>query len=339
MRFLPELGLSEDKLELVELDLKDKKILYLLSKNARLALSKIAKIVNLSRDSVAYRIKNLEKRGVLHDSLAVVDVSRFGYDSYHIFLRLNSPTREAELDLIEKIRQLPYVRALIKFNGKYDFEVAVIAKNILEFDGILTEIIGKTGNYLQDYELLIITENFRAGTFPDSFLKNFDYKVKPTKQQRYAPDKKDFSLIKIIRDNAQLSLLDISKMVKLSPDAVSYRLKKLVGSGVIINYSPVISYSTLGYNIYALLLNINSLGSEKEKILKSFLKNNDHILWAVKTVGRYNTLIYVCTKKEDHLHKTNTELRNLFPEQIKNYESLLAFAEYKYTYAPDVLFY
>jgi len=48
-----------------KLDVKDKKILSILSANSRIPLTQLAKKVGLSRDAVNYRIKNYEKNGII----------------------------------------------------------------------------------------------------------------------------------------------------------------------------------------------------------------------------------------------------------------------------------
>lgn len=342
MNVLPQLTLNDKPQIIAKLDVKDKKILFCLSQNARAPLTTISKNVALSRDSVKYRISNYEKQGILKKSRTLVNVAKLGYDSYHIFLRLNNPSKEKEGEIIEKISGLSFIRAILKFFGSFDLEIAVIAKNINEFDSHLTKIVSIVKDNIQDYEILIISNTYCSGPFPNSFLKDikkhvFKFASERIKNDEYKPDKKDFEIIKLIRDDAQMSLIDIADKIKLSADAVSYRIKKLMKS-VIIAFVPVINYKSIGYNIHALLVNISSLDEHNEKRLSNFLESNDDILWAVKTLGRYNLLIYTCTTNDIELQKTISELRNLFPEQINRYESLLAFEEYKYTYAPDCIF-
>jgi len=96
----------------------------------------------------------------------------------------------------------------------------------------------------------------------------------------------------------------------------------------------VINYASLSYNVYAILLRVNSL-REKEAAFKNFLQNDKNVLWSVKCVGKYNVLIYVCVHTNEELHKTLNELRTHFPENIVDYETLIAYEEYKYTYFPD----
>jgi len=55
------------------LDLKDRKILYYLDINSRQSNSDIAKKVGLSKEVVNYRIKRLEKEGIIKGYYTVLD--------------------------------------------------------------------------------------------------------------------------------------------------------------------------------------------------------------------------------------------------------------------------
>lgn len=342
MEVLPQLGITDRDEKRVELDLKDRKILLMLSQDVRMPISKIAKKVGLSRDSVKYRIANYQKKGIIKKYVTLVNASKLGYDAYHVFLRLNNPTKETEMEIIKSLEDMPFVRAVLKFFGSYDLEIAVIARSLVEFDSILSKIISGTSKFIQDYEILIITNNYRSGAFPKSFFKDIKieslgFEVAKPKHEEYKPDKKDFEIIREIRDDAQMAMIDIGAKVGLSPDAVRYRLKKLTEK-IIIAFVPVINYHRIGYDVHALMLNISPLSVENERVLHNFLANDERILWAVKTIGRYNMLAYICTRNGDELQDTINRLRAHFPEEIKRYDSLLAYEEYKYTYVPDCIF-
>ena len=49
----------------MNLDIKDKKILYELDKNSRIPLSQLSKKVQLNEQTVHYRVKNLIKKGII----------------------------------------------------------------------------------------------------------------------------------------------------------------------------------------------------------------------------------------------------------------------------------
>jgi len=323
-----------------KLDVKDRKILSILSENVRIPLTQLSKKVGLSRDAVDYRIKNYEKEGVIQGYRVVVDIGAFSYINCHLFIRLNNPDRHVEARIIERITKHPYIRAVIKFSGRFDFEIALVTKSLLELDEHINRMAEDFEGTIQESEILTIVKPFFASVMPTSFYHGWDSGNRNDKKLngKIKFDEKDIQILKILSENAKKPLYEISSDVKMSADAVSYRIKNLMGSGIIRQFVPVINYASLDYNLYALLVNINNLDDKKEKLLKDFLSNNKNILWAVKTLGKYNVLIYVLVKDTEELQDTLLSLRNLFPKQINNYETLIAYEEYKYVYFPAGLF-
>ncbi|MCL5430651.1 MAG: Lrp/AsnC family transcriptional regulator [Candidatus Marsarchaeota archaeon] len=341
MDVLPQLSVGSGNHKIIKLDLKDKRILYVLGANARIPINKIAKKVGLSRDSVKYRIDGYRKDGVLRGTVTNVDIARFGYTAYHIFIKLNNPSKEAERIVRDVISPMPFVRAALWFFGAYDLEIAVIARSLVEFDNIMVEILSHMGKFIGDYEISIIMNYYVPGYFPKSFfeelrLKNDTFYI--TKQKEpYSLDKKDLKIIRKIANDARMPSIEISKSLGMSQDAVGYRIKRMSESGI-ISFKPVINYSSIGYTVHVLLFNVLPLDEVTEKKIHSFFSNSEGILWATKTVGRFNILTYACTKTNTELQNIINKLRDEFPEKIKNYEILLASKEYKYTYAPECIF-
>lgn len=317
----------------MRLDAKDRKILAAIAENARSPATVVAKKAGVSRDTAKYRMEGLEKNGVIQGYRAVVNINQMGFDAYHIFLQLNKPSREIEQELIRKFKAYPFLRALLKFNGRYDFELAVIAKSVADFDTILDTILNDCAKYLQDYEVMVISKTYLSRAFPKSFL---DYKATQNKSGKaYFPDEKDKKILSAIADNASLPLFRIASTAGLSPDAANYRIKNMIEGNIISSFVPIINYSALGYSVYAVLVLINGLSPEKESKLKQFINADKHIIWAVKTVGKHNLLLYVCVKDNDELHETINSLRAYLPNDIRNYEPLIAYEEFHYTYFPD----
>jgi DNA-binding Lrp family transcriptional regulator len=322
----------------VKLDLKDKKILALLAKNARTPATKISKIIGLSRDGVRYRIRNLMQNHVIQGYRTLVDVKAFGFEAYHVFIQLNTPSKEVEKQIIEKFKAYPFIRAILKFSDKYDYEIAIIAKTIVEFDSLLTKIIGDCAEYLQDYEILIITNFLVENSFPKSFLEMHETSasIKAAKiGEKLKLDEKDVQIINILANNASLPLYAVANKTKMSADSVKYRLNKMLANQIIKKFIPVINYASLGYTIYAVLLTIRGLSEKKEAKLKELLMTDKNVLWAVKTIGRYNVLLYLCVPDVEEFHKSLINIRTNFQGELNHYETLVAYEEYKYTYFPE----
>ncbi len=361
MRFIPDIGVANVQAsEPAKIDAIDKKLLIALAKDARQSLSQLARHARIGKDSTRYRINRMTTAGVIHPARMLADVGMLGYDSYHVFLQLKNPTPQVESQIVKKLSALPFVRAVLKFFGQYDFEVAIIAKNVREFDDMLTQIIEMTQQYLQRHDTFVITKSYVAEAFPKSFGNSVTLAQSPITSNNKANAKRtnksdskmlqkknkieirsldttDLAIIRAMRDNASQPLVAIGEKIKIHPDTITYRLRNLE-KWLLLGYAPVISYAALGYTMYAVLCNIQHLDERKEATLKTFLQINPHILWGVKTVGRRNVLLYICVKKEEEYQQTITELRNTFPEQILDLDTLSAVAEYKYTLLPDILF-
>lgn len=323
----------------IELGLNDRKVLFALAQNCRSPLTLIAKKTGLGRDSVRYRINRMEKSGIIQGYRTIVDMSKFGYMSVHFLLQLNQPAEDAERRLVETFKAYQFCRAILKFNGKYDFELAVVAKNMGELDMISTRIITDCGKYLQHYDIQFITKFFTAKTFPENFLKHQEKRSEKQSDKKvsqktilHVPDILDIRLLDILSDNADISLLRLAQELGTSADTVKYRMKKLFLAGIIKGFVPVINYEVIGYSVYAILLNIAGLTPQRESTLAEFLSTSKDVLWAVKLIGKYNLLLYICTTDSNDLTKTTTALRSYFTEAVKDYETLINYEEYKYTY-------
>lgn len=64
----------------IKLDSKDIEILKLLQKNSRIPLDEIARILNMPKSTIHYRIKRLEKLGVIESYYAKLNVESLGKD-------------------------------------------------------------------------------------------------------------------------------------------------------------------------------------------------------------------------------------------------------------------
>jgi len=101
----------------MKLNLKQKKILKLLSINCRFTNKDIAKSVGLSEDAVRYQIDKLikeEKMGFFNTQFVHLNL---GYSSYHHWIRL--PKKVS----IDKIKEIPNVNSVNSSFGKFDYQI------------------------------------------------------------------------------------------------------------------------------------------------------------------------------------------------------------------------
>ncbi len=331
MRFVQHVPASKR----VALDAVDRKVLLEYAENVRSPASAIGKRLGISRDTVGYRLERLRRAGVVQGSRAVVDISLLGFNAAHLFLQLNQPTAEAERDIIGKLRGLPQVRALIKVNGKFDVCVAVVYRDVADLDAVIGQVSASAMPYLQGVEILLVTRHVMSRALPLAFHESGVASTETVASVPVDIDRVDGALLKVLADDADAPLHVMGEKVGLSSDAVARRLRRLVSAGIIRKFVPVINYDVLGMNVYIVLMNVTGFDGKTSAMLEELLRTNPDVVWAVRTIGRYNVLVYVCTRDANELLKTTAFLRSHFPGAIREYETLINSEEFVYTYFPE----
>ena len=145
-----------------KLDLKDKKILKILDRNARATVAKIERKTGIQRDSIVYRIKRMQKLGVIKYFHTVLDPVALGYPVYtFVNFILQNMSENTENSFIQFLKKHPNVTYIAKTTGKWDFTINIAAKNLKHFNEILTEIRRKFSKIIKDYEVSSIIEEIK----------------------------------------------------------------------------------------------------------------------------------------------------------------------------------
>ena len=83
------------------MDLIDKKIMCALDINCRKPISQIAHDLRIGRNVVAYRISNLEQKGIISNYICSVNLGKLGYKTYKIYFKIQSLTKNSEKEFAD----------------------------------------------------------------------------------------------------------------------------------------------------------------------------------------------------------------------------------------------
>jgi Lrp/AsnC family leucine-responsive transcriptional regulator len=317
----------------IKLDAKDKQLLAHLALDARQSYSTLAKHVLLSPDAVKYRLERLRKRRVLLGARTLLNLAPLGYASYHLFLSVHPP-QEHESKLVAFFDD-PRINASLQYLGKWDYEISVRTKDAKELDAFRT-MLSQSCN-VHDERVIELLGTIKSTALPEKIFPGIRQPKKEHAPRNTVPadiDEVDVTLLHTIADEADLRIEEIAKRSGLSREQVTYRMRKLENAGIIVGYTPVINYALLGFSIHALLFTFQARNPERELALAEFLRQHPSVLWAVRTLGGWDLLIYVISRDTTDLYDTVIKLREEYSDLIKSYETLIAFREYKYTYLP-----
>ncbi len=114
-------------------------------------------------------------------------------------------------------------------------------------------------------------------------------------------DELDLAIINLLKDNARLSVREISKIVKRAPSTVLSRLRKLERLGVIKGYAALIDYSKLRYQVNAITL-LQVDGAHIEEVEK-MLTSEPNVRAVYDITGEYDIAILTTFKTMEELDK------------------------------------
>ena len=253
--------------ERIKLDLKDRKIIEILSRNSRTPITRIAKILGYSKEVVKYRIDKLVKENIITDFYAVVDSSKLGYNKFNIYFEFYTLTKEDESKIIDYLLKHKNISWVITTSGKWDFMIQIYAKTITELDLVLMEISTRFVNLVKEYELYVVTQfhhvrpKFISENINTKKLKNLPYssELNSKNKEEINLDKQDIKILKLLEKNSRMSILDMGRELKLSKEIVQYRIKKLIKQKIITSFMLRLNWGVLGYQYYSLLLKLKNI--------------------------------------------------------------------------------
>lgn len=122
------------------MDLLDRKILKILSNNARADVADIAAVTGESESAVSARIRALEKDGVICGYKSVIDWEKVDTDSVSAIIELKV-TPKAGFGFEEvaaRVAQYPEVESVYLMSGAYDLNVVVKGRTFHEVSNFVS---------------------------------------------------------------------------------------------------------------------------------------------------------------------------------------------------------
>ena len=122
------------------MDSLDRKILKLLSVNARMDVDDIATVLDLAAGEVAGRIAALEKNGVICGYKSVIDWEKVDTDSVSAIIELKVTPKAGYgfEEVAARVAKYPEVESVYLMSGAYDLNVVVKGKTFHEVSNFVS---------------------------------------------------------------------------------------------------------------------------------------------------------------------------------------------------------
>lgn len=316
------------------MDIKDKKLLYLLDLNSRAKESELAKQLNTSKQVVNYRIKRLEQEGIIKKFQTVLNFGSLGVNIYaNIYFKLTHLNKETEKELMDFLLGNPEVGYVGIMGGRYDLSIVLTAKNLQELDKSLSNIVKRFPNHLRDYDvsLRLAGYKFQKKYLVESRIKE-EKKIMHNKSSSIKLDAIDKDILLMLTDSSRTSLVDISEKIKIPFSTVRTRVKNLESKGIISGYSLLFDLNKVGMSNYKLFINIKNKSEEIYNKLFTFAESHKNIIWFFKTLGEHDYEFRIEAESQEKYQEILKEIRSEFVDALEETETLIVFKELKEDY-------
>ncbi len=307
----------------IMLDNKDMRLIYELNWNCRQTEQSLAHELHISKQVINYRIKQLEKEGIILSYHALIDWRKLGYNAVRIYIKWKNIDPEVENKIYQDIKQDPFFMWTVKFEGEFDIGFYLWVKSVNVF-------AEKWFTFLAKYKKYILKQEISES------VNMIHYSMKPLVQE-YTTEEKivgmgdnikydhvDYQILQAMTENAKISIVDLAKRINFTPKAAIYRLKRLQKEGVILGYNALINVNKLGYYFYKIDFYLSSMEEIKEMF--KFAKSDKNIVYRMRTIGGPDFEIEAMVKSVGDMKNLINQIRKKF----KNIE-FYRFHRFEYT--------
>lgn len=319
----------------MELDNIDRRILFALDEDAFQSLAALSRKTGISKQVIRYRIIDLHQNGILRRCCVIVNTAAIGLSFFKFYLKYKNVTKELESEMVAFFDSHKNVGLVDTCDGRYDMFIGIWAQDTHELYQIYKSLFKTYGKFFEDITVSIVETAFNSkrgyliGKNTSSEVPLFGGEM-----ARVKIDVIDQKILGLLSKDARMKLIDMARVLKLTPNAVSYRIRQLKANGVIQGARIVLDRNKFGYLTYKVLVKIDSFDEAEVRRFTRYLTQHPNVIDIDLCMGQWNVEIDVEIDNYNSFHELMLGLRTEFSNLIKNYDSLLVFAEHTYTYYP-----
>ncbi|MGV8162123.1 MAG: winged helix-turn-helix transcriptional regulator [Candidatus Nanoarchaeia archaeon] len=298
----------------MQLDLKDRKILYELDKNSRLSYSQLAKKVRLSKDVVQYRVKRLESEGFILGYQSIIDFTKLGYFALRLQFSLFETTPSEEQEMVNFLVKQKEVFLVSESEGDVHITVGLLLQNISQLKKFQISFENKFKKNIKKFIISAYQEvyHFNRKYFLETVsIEELKISVDTTIKDI---DENDLKIIKILTKNSRTSIVEISSKLNMNANTVAFRIKKLEKEKIILGHKILFGFKKVNYVYIKTDLFLKNVQNEK-KILE-FCRQQKNIIYVSKTIGGSDLEIYFEIENVERFLEIMKILREEFKEIV-----------------------
>lgn len=312
----------------IKIDKIDRKILSTLEVDARIPITELARKARTSRTVAEYRLKQLEKKGIIRGYYCLLDPSRFDLTVWKLWVSLRPTSQQERKEFFDYVENHPRIWWYAECAGVYDAVICVLAKTPHEFNEFFNTLQDKYGKIITDSSILI---NVSFEFHTRGFLLNTPSKlIESAFQQKplvKSISKEALGILRLLSINSRMSYAELGQETKKNVKTIKKTIQELKKSGVIVYFRPSINTTKLGFENYKVLLYLHNPRGGIIPSVVHWCREQQNITAIIFCVGPWQLELEVEIDSFRKLCSMLTKLKDKFPDVVKNYETLLVTKE------------
>lgn len=319
-----------------KLDKKDFKILSELDVNARQSNNQIGKKAGLSKEVVKYRIDNLIKNKIILRFYTITNYFKLGIYKFKLYLRLTNANKEKINEIAKYFCNNPHTEWVSVLTGRWDIIIGFLVHNVNEFDDEVQIVLNKFPEFIQEKAVtttLYLAHHKREFLSPNKEVNKIIYHTSKDKQENI--DNTDEEIIRLITNNARMPVIDLANKLKITPRIVQYRLRDLEKRKIILAYKAHLDPKAMGRLFCKAIIYLANTPKEKLEDFINYASNLPGAVWPQRVMGAWDFELDFELENYDQFQDIILNLKEKFPEIIKNHEFCIMSKEFKLDFYPN----
>jgi Lrp/AsnC family leucine-responsive transcriptional regulator len=327
---------------MVNLDIRDRKILYQLDLNCRQSNSQIGRKVRLSKQVVDYRIKRMEEEGVISGYWTAINSFKLGYYCFRIYINFFDVTSQKKKEIIDYFIKQENIWSVIEVQGPIELDVVIWVDDIFTFNAWWDQTLKQYGNYFSKSTVSILTQviSCKLAILLDENKKNNidnSFFITNCEGQPIKIDQIDYHILDELSLNGRIPLILLAEKIGTSSQTVKYRINNLKKKNLIQAFRLHIDYNKIGYKTQAIDFHLKD--HSKKHIIIEYLKTNPHTYDIMSmNIGWNDIGIQALVKDTSDLMFIVHDIETKIPNAIRKTEFWISFTQYKTQWLPKMKF-
>lgn len=321
-----------------KLDKKDRKILAELDFNARQSNNQIAKKVGLSKEVVKYRIDRMVKNKLIYRFHTVINYFKLGISKFKLYLRFTNVNKEKLEEVAQYFYKHNNTEWVVLTTGRWDLIAGFLVHNVNEFDDEFQELLNKYSKYIQ--EKAVTTTLYLAhetrGFLEEEKEKRISkvvYHTSKDKQEKI--DEIDEKILRILANNARIPVTEIAEMIKTTPRVVQYHIRELEKKKIILTYRVHLEAKEMNRIFCKALIYLSNPTQERLNAFINYASSIPGAVWPQRVMGNWDFELDMELNNYDEFQDIILDLKEKFPDVIKNHEICIVSKEFKLDLYPN----